>query len=175
MTHPLVGIEAGKVSRQTHLTKTSNDPNIHKACEFIRKNKKNISIKLYVDDVLGGDEKEGVTLGGLILIADEDVAELVLCYYKNRFGGATRTVHAALNKMYYRISENRIIDVIKSSGEHEMVKPEFSNKKPNKIIQAKAIMERVQVEVGGQQLQLANIDNKALYSYLEKYKNIKNN
>ncbi|CAF4399952.1 unnamed protein product, partial [Didymodactylos carnosus] len=69
--------------------KTSNDPNIHKACEFIRKNKKNISIKRYVDDVLGGDEKVGVTLGGLILVADEDVAELVMCYYKNRFGGAT--------------------------------------------------------------------------------------
>ncbi|CAF1443218.1 unnamed protein product, partial [Didymodactylos carnosus] len=155
--------------------KTSNDPNIHKACEFIRKNKKNISIKRYVDDVLGGDEKEGVILGGLILVADEDVAELVMCYYKNRFGGATRTVHAALNKMYYRISENRIVDVIKSSGENGMVKPEFSNKKPNKIIQARAIMERVQVDLvdlskkpvlhGGQQLVFSDLFSSSSLHY----------
>ncbi|CAF1155478.1 unnamed protein product [Didymodactylos carnosus] len=61
------------------------------------KNEKNISIKRYVDNVLGGNEKEGVTLGDLSLVAGEDVAELVMCYYKNRFVGATRTVHAGLS------------------------------------------------------------------------------
>ncbi|CAF1003284.1 unnamed protein product [Didymodactylos carnosus] len=61
------------------------------------KNEKNISIKRYVDNVLGGDEKEGVTLGDLSLVAGENVAELVMCYYKNRFVGATRTVHAGLS------------------------------------------------------------------------------
>ncbi|CAF1315607.1 unnamed protein product, partial [Rotaria sp. Silwood1] len=50
-------------------------------------------------------------------------------------------------KIYYKVSEARIVKVTKESTARGQMRPIFSNKGPKKIIQAKQVFERVQVDL----------------------------
>ncbi|CAF4278925.1 unnamed protein product [Rotaria magnacalcarata] len=58
---------------------------------------------------------------------------------------STRCLH--LNQIYHRISEARISKVLKASSACGQIRPAFSNKGPRKIIQAKQVFERLQVDL----------------------------
>ncbi|CAF3465475.1 unnamed protein product [Rotaria socialis] len=59
----------------------------------------------------------------------------------------TRVLHEHLNQIYHRISEGRISKVLKASSACGQIRPAFSNKGPRKIIQAKQVFERFQVDL----------------------------
>ncbi|CAM4839664.1 unnamed protein product [Rotaria magnacalcarata] len=73
--------------------------------------------------------------------------EVILAHYASRFGCGTRVLHEHLNQIYHRISEARISKVLKASSACGQIRPAFSNKGPRKIIQAKQVFERLQVDL----------------------------
>ncbi|CAF3794989.1 unnamed protein product [Rotaria sp. Silwood1] len=70
-----------------------------------------------------------------------------MSHFGSKFGCGTRGLHQHLNKIYYKVSEARIVKVTKESTARGQMRPIFSNKGPKKIIQAKQVFERVQVDL----------------------------
>ncbi|CAM4967252.1 unnamed protein product [Rotaria socialis] len=67
--------------------------------------------------------------------------------HRKNNGCGTRVLHEHSNQIYHRISEGRISKVLKASSACGQIRPAFSNKGPRKIIQAKQVFERFQVDL----------------------------
>jgi hypothetical protein len=86
----------------------SNDPDVCRVYEYLRKNRKRLSIKSHTDNPMFVNE-ERVHLDGLVLLAEEEVDKVILAHYGSRFGCGTRVLHQHLSKinflaaMYLRI------------------------------------------------------------------------
>ncbi|CAF4991909.1 unnamed protein product, partial [Rotaria sp. Silwood1] len=86
-------------------------------------------------------------MNGLVLLAEEEVDKVISAHYEAKLGCATRILHQHLNKIYNKISEARIAKVTKANSAHGHMHPSFSNKGPRKVIQARQVFERLQVDL----------------------------
>ncbi|CAF4596841.1 unnamed protein product [Rotaria sp. Silwood2] len=123
-----------------------NDTNVYQAYDYVRRNRKYLSIKCHTDIPIFVNE-ERVHFNGLVLLAEEEVDNVIMTHFGSKFGCGTRGLHQHLNKIYYKVSEARIVKVTKESTARGQMRPIFSNKGPKKIIQAKQVFERVQVDL----------------------------
>ena len=141
----------------------TNHPDLSRAQEYLRKNRKYLSIKNHTDAALFANE-ERLCLNGLVLLAEEEVDKVILAHYEARFGCGTRALYhhlreidcftviylmitlCASGQIYHKISEVRIDKVVKASSTRGQIHPVFSNKGPKRIIQSKRIFERLQVD-----------------------------
>lgn len=76
----------------------SDDPDISRAFEYLRKYRKRLSIKSHTDSLLFVNE-ERVHLDGLVLLAEEEVDKIILAHYGSKFGCGTRALHQHLSKI----------------------------------------------------------------------------
>ncbi|CAF3634078.1 unnamed protein product [Rotaria sordida] len=109
-----------------------------RAHNYVRKNRKYLGIKTHTDSPLFINE-ERVTFNGLALLAEDEVDNVIMAHYGTQFGCGTRILH--------QILEARIAKVTKASSAHGQTHAVFSNKEPRKIIQAKEVFERLQVDL----------------------------
>ncbi|CAF3919382.1 unnamed protein product [Rotaria sp. Silwood1] len=142
-----------------------DDQDMHRAYDNVRKNRKLLSIKTHTDNPIFVNE-ERVHLNVLVLLAEEEVDKVILAHYNARFGCGARVLHHHLSKIslsvirvpfarlltylgqiYNKVSEARIAKVIKENDERGRMRPVFSNKGPSKLIQAKQVFERLQVDL----------------------------
>ncbi|CAF3958224.1 unnamed protein product [Rotaria sp. Silwood1] len=104
-------------------------------------------------------------MNGLVLLAEEEVDKVISAHYEAKLGCATRILHqhlskinfiivkllparfSLLDKIYNKISEARIAKVTKANSAHGHMHPSFSNKGPRKVIQARQVFERLQVDL----------------------------
>ncbi|CAF2780708.1 unnamed protein product [Rotaria sp. Silwood2] len=118
----------------------------YRAYEYLRKNRKLLSIKAHTDHPIFVKE-ERLHLNGLVILAEEEVDKVILAHYGAKFGCGTRALHYHLNQIYNKISESRIAKVVKASNSCGRMHPTFSNKGPKRIIQAKQVFERLQIDL----------------------------
>jgi hypothetical protein len=78
----------------------SNDPDVCRAYEYLRKNRKRLSIKTHTDIPIFVNE-ERVQLNGLVLLAEEEVDKVILAHYGSKFGCGTRVLHKNLSKINF--------------------------------------------------------------------------
>jgi len=78
----------------------SNDPDLCRAYDYLRKHRKRLSIKTHTDSSLFVNE-ERVHLDGLVLLAEEEVDKVILAHYGSKFGCGTRTLHQHLSKINF--------------------------------------------------------------------------
>lgn len=76
----------------------SGDPDICRAYDYVRKNKKCLSIRTHTDAPMFVNE-ERVVFNGLILLAEEEVDKVILAHYGVLFGCGTRALHGHLSKI----------------------------------------------------------------------------
>lgn len=74
-----------------------NDTDLYRAYEYIRKHRKDLSVKKHTDNQIFVNE-ERVFLNGLVLLAEEEVDKVILAHYGLRFGCGTRALHQHLSK-----------------------------------------------------------------------------
>ncbi|CAF1261107.1 unnamed protein product, partial [Adineta steineri] len=124
----------------------TGDEDIRRAYDYVRKHRKDLSIKVHTDDPMFINEKR-VALNDLILLTEEEVDKVIMMHYGKRFGCGTRALHDHLNQIYCKVSEAQIVKVTKASDIRGQMHPVFSNKGPKKIIEAKQVFERLQVDL----------------------------
>ncbi|CAF1337651.1 unnamed protein product [Rotaria sordida] len=81
------------------------------------------------------------------MLAEEEVDKVILAHYEAKFGCGTRALHYHLSQIYNKISEERIAKVVKASNSCGRMHPTFSNKGPKKIVHAKQVFERLQIDL----------------------------
>jgi len=78
----------------------SNDPDLRRATDYLRKNRKHLSIKAHTDIPMFVNE-ERIHLNGLVLLAEEEVDKVILAHYGSKFGCGTRVLHNHLSKINF--------------------------------------------------------------------------
>ena len=77
--------------------KIMDNADMNQTYNYVRKNRKYLSIKAHTDYSVFVNE-EGVHLNGLVLLAEEEVDKVILVHYKARYGCRTRALHHELSK-----------------------------------------------------------------------------
>lgn len=76
----------------------ADDNNVNRAYDYVRKNRKHLSIKTHRDIPIFLNE-ERVHFNGLVLLAEEEVDKVIMMHYYYKFGCGTRALHQHLSKI----------------------------------------------------------------------------
>lgn len=90
----------GKLDIAHTETQESDDPDVLRAYDYIRKIRKRLSIKTHTGSPMFVNE-ERVHLDGLVLLAEEEVDNVILAHYGAKFGCGTRILHQHLSKINF--------------------------------------------------------------------------